>query len=92
MLLEQTTMSIELTETQQQALDKQAGPLRVVDPRTNETYVLVRSEVYERIRSILENGSETEDAFQAQIESAAAAGWADPEMDVYNELDPRRRP
>jgi hypothetical protein len=30
-----------------------------------------------------------EDAFQAQIESAAEAGWADPLMDVYNELDPR---
>ncbi len=26
------------------------------------------------------------------IESAAEAGWADPQMDVYNELDPRRRP
>ena len=27
-----------------------------------------------------------EDAFQAQIESAAEAGWNDPLMDVYNEL------
>jgi hypothetical protein len=30
------------------------------------------------------------DAFRAQIESAAAAGWDDPAMDVYNELDPRQ--
>ena len=30
-----------------------------------------------------------EDAFRAQIESAAAAGWDDPALDVYNELETR---
>ena len=33
---------------------------------------------------------DAEDAFQTQIESAAAAGWDDPALDVYNEFDPRK--
>jgi hypothetical protein len=42
---------IELTEAQRQEL---TGPEPVVvDPVTQETYVLVRQEVYERIRSLL---------------------------------------
>jgi hypothetical protein len=85
-------MSIELTEQQQRALDAEGETLGVIDPRTNQTYVLVRAEIYERLRSILDDDFDSEDAFQAQIESAAEAGWNDPQMDVYNELDPRRQP
>ena len=33
---------------------------------------------------------DSEDAFRAQIESAATAGWDDPALDIYNEMDPRR--
>ncbi len=39
---------------------------------------------------MLEDDFSADDAFRAQIESAAAAGWDDPALDVYNELDPRR--
>jgi hypothetical protein len=83
-------MSIELTEEQQQVFDAENGTPTVVDPRTQETYVLVRTEIYQRVRSLLEDDFCAEDAFRAQIESASAAGWEDPAMDVYNELDPRR--
>jgi hypothetical protein len=43
---------IELTEQQQHALDASPEP-RVIDPRTKTAYVLVRADVYERIRGIL---------------------------------------
>jgi hypothetical protein len=85
-------MSIELTEQQQRALDAESGTLTVIDPRTNETYVLLRAEIYQRFQTMLSDDFNAEDAFQAQIESAAQAGWNDPSMDVYNELDPRRQP
>ena len=40
---------IKLTEQQIEALEKpQADPPRVVNPRTNETFVLLRVEEYER--------------------------------------------
>ena len=46
---------IELTEPQQNALDSQQGkPLRIVDPRTNTTYVLLPAAEYESVREMLE--------------------------------------
>jgi hypothetical protein len=48
-------MSIELTEIQQKALDReQEQPPRFVDPRTNAAYVLVNADEYEQIRVVLE--------------------------------------
>jgi len=44
---------IELTEQQQRAVDASPEPLRLLDPRTGKTYVLIGSEVYERIKGFL---------------------------------------
>jgi hypothetical protein len=63
---------IDLSEEQRCELDR-PEPARVRDPQTNETYVLVRADVYERMRAII-------DGF------AHRAGWDDPEMDIYDEL------
>ena len=47
-------MTIELTPQQQQALDtKEESPTRVIDPRTNTTYILVPEVDYESIREVL---------------------------------------
>lgn len=49
-------MSIQLTPRQQQALDNQKdSPPRVVDPRTNTSYVLVREVDYDSVRELLED-------------------------------------
>jgi hypothetical protein len=45
---------IELTVEQQQALDQQAGLLRVVDPRTSAAYVLLRLDLFERMQRLLD--------------------------------------
>ncbi len=48
-------MSIQLTP-QQQALDAQEdSPLRVIDPRTSTTYILVPEVDYEAVRELLED-------------------------------------
>jgi hypothetical protein len=44
---------IELTEQQQQAVDAHPEPARLIDPRTNKTYVLIAAEAYERIKALL---------------------------------------
>jgi hypothetical protein len=44
---------IELTELQQQAVDASPEPARLIDPRTNKTYVLIAVEAYERIKNLL---------------------------------------
>jgi hypothetical protein len=60
---------IELTPEQRQEL--QSGePPRVCDPQTGEMYVLVRAEVYEKMRAIVDGISRR-------------AGWDDPSMDAY---------
>jgi hypothetical protein len=44
---------IELTEQQQQAVDASPEPPRLIDPRTNKTFVLIGAEVYQRIKDLL---------------------------------------
>lgn len=45
---------IELTQEQRMALQNaDASPVRVVNPETNDTYVLLREELYEGLRSAL---------------------------------------
>jgi hypothetical protein len=47
---------IELTEEQRQELTG-PQPFRVVDPSTHQRYVLVREEIYERLRAALDEGA-----------------------------------
>jgi hypothetical protein len=49
-------MSIQLTPQQQKVLDSQEDtPPRVIDPRTNTSYILLREADYESIRELLED-------------------------------------
>ncbi len=49
-------MPIRLTEQQQHALDSMdAEPPQVIDPRTNEAYVLIPLTEYETVREIVED-------------------------------------
>jgi hypothetical protein len=49
-------MSIQLTPQQQEVLDAQEnGPARVIDPRTNTTYILVPETAYASVLEILED-------------------------------------
>jgi hypothetical protein len=46
---------ITLTEQEQQAIDASKEPPRLIDPRTNAAYVLLRADVYERLRGMLDD-------------------------------------
>jgi hypothetical protein len=86
-------MTILLTDAQwasiQQADD---SPARVSDPSQNNTFVLVPAGVYERFKAMFEDDPVTpaERQFHLQ-EFGRRAGWDDPEMDIYDDLDPRRK-
>jgi hypothetical protein len=47
---------IQLTEEQVQALAAQKSPLQVMDPATQQVYVLVRKDVYDLVCSIVGGG------------------------------------
>jgi len=85
-------MTPRLTDEQRQALEASPeAPVRVVDERTNTAYVLVRADVYERIKALLEEDYDLSDTYPAQMESALRAGGADPAMDDYNDYDEKRK-
>lgn len=71
-------MSIELTESQQIALDSEGTALRVVDPRTNAGYVLVPAEQFESVRDALEDDRQQKAIRRVALRNAAARTEAEP--------------
>jgi hypothetical protein len=78
---------IELTQEQRQELETGEPVVS-----TNTAYVLLRKDVYDRIKLLLVDEHWSRDAYQAAMEVFARDGWDDPRMDVYDELDPWRNP
>jgi hypothetical protein len=77
---------IELTEQQAQALEAAGGsPPQVVNPRTHETFVLLRVEDYERLRDDYDDSPWTGEERHALAWAAGRyAGWDD--MDEYDDI------
>jgi hypothetical protein len=86
---------IELTLEQRafMARDDEIPP-RVVDPVTHARYVLVREDVYDRVRGLFNPDEDhfVRDLAPHVMQVFGREGWDDPAMDVYNELDPRIKP
>jgi hypothetical protein len=86
---------IELTVEQRQAVSRQGeNPPRAIDPDTQTTYVLIREEVYDRLKGVLAEGATdgfVEDIYPHVMEVFGREGWEDVEMDAYNDLDPRKK-
>lgn len=88
-------MTPTLADDQRQALDAQGGsPVYVVDARTNARYVLLREEQYEGLKGLLadDEAADPRELYPLTAKSAGAAGWDDPEMDVYNDYDRHKQP
>lgn len=85
------TLSKEIQEAVQKSEDKL---IRLIDPETNVEYVVLPAETFEQMRKGIyyDDGPLTEEEQNALlIEFGRRAGWDDPEMDIYNDLDPRRK-
>ena len=87
-------MSLDLSPEQRNALaDAGSSPiLELVDPETNTVYVLLRADLFERLRHVLDDGDfDIRQAYPLMDAVARAAGWDDPAEDIYDDLDPRRK-
>ncbi len=87
---------IELSEDQRQRLHN-GKAVDVVDSQSAETFVLLRKDVYERVRNLLYDDSEwTADDLRFQLaRSAKENGWDEPGMEAYDRYDEelrKRRP
>ena len=80
-----------LTLTQEQlailgtASSESAVP--VVDPLHHRSYVLVPADVYQKLVGVA--AAVSQPLYELMDEVAGPEGWDDPEMDVYDQLDPR---
>ena len=86
-------MPIQLTDEQWANMRReQEYPVRVSDPAHQSKFVLLRAEVYERFKSLFEDDPITVEERQSHLEQfGRRAGWDDPQMDVYDDLDPRHK-
>jgi hypothetical protein len=79
-------MTTKLTAELRQALAAHPDePVHLVDEESNTAYVLLRADLFERLKSLFvdEPFSEQERLFQLR-EFGKRAGWDDPAMDVYD--------
>jgi len=80
-------------EIQKAIKDAQEEPVRLVDPETKMEYVVLPVETFELMRKgrYYDDGPLTEEERRyILIQAGLRAGWDDPEMDVYNDMVPRR--
>lgn len=87
-------MPVQFTTEQWANLEREKeSPLRVSNPTCTASFVLVRAEVYERFKALFEDDPVTEQERLFHLQQfGRRAGWDDAGMDVYDDLDPRRKP
>jgi putative addiction module component (TIGR02574 family) len=83
---------IDLTEEQRRQLEN-GKAVDVTDAQTAQPYVVLRKDVFERVRNLLYDDSEwTEDELRLQLgRSARDNGWDEPGMDAYDRYDEELR-
>ena len=81
-------------ELQQAVRASHGRPLRLTDPETHAEYVLLQADMYDQLHELLYNETPLtpNERRAVLIQAGLRERWDDPEMDVYNELDPRRQP
>ena len=79
-----TTITPEIRQAIEQAGE---SPVPLTDPETNSVYLIIRAEVYERMRA-LRDDPEIRDAYPLMDQVAANEGWDDPSMNIYNDYQP----
>lgn len=87
------SMSISLSAELRQALADHPGePVEFVDEVSHARFVLLPAEQFERIKALLTNDEfDLRETYAAQSAALGAAGWDDPELDIYNDYDANRK-
>ncbi len=83
---------IDLTDEQRQQL--QSGKaVEVTDQPTAQSYVVLRKDLYDRVRNLLYDDSEwSDDELLAMLaRSSKENGWDEPGMDAYDRYDEELR-
>jgi len=76
-------MAYALPDDLRRAIDEgQGSPVEVVHPESKEQFVLIRAEVYERLRSLLDLGAQSADEKKHMLQQIGkSVGWEEPSAD-----------
>jgi hypothetical protein len=78
------TISAEIRKAVEEAGEQ---PLEIIDPETQQRYMLLKADVFERLSMVLHGGVLSKEEQKYLLEQAGRrAGWDDPEMDIYDDL------
>lgn len=79
-----TSLSPEILRAMEEAGEQ---PLEIIDPETRQHYMLMKGDVFDRLRIVLQGSrlSEEEQRFLLR-QAGLRAGWDDPGMDIYDDL------
>ena len=86
-------MTPAITDQMRQALDAEHGqPVKIVDEKTSQVYYVISAAQFETMRALFADGEiQPREAYPLIAKTAAAAGWADPVMDAYDNYDEHRQ-
>jgi hypothetical protein len=83
-------MTPKLTDELRQAIEEGGGaPLYLVDS-TNNRYVLLHADQFDRLKGLLVEDDFDPRAMYPLIDEAMKEGWDEPAMDVYDDYDAHR--
>ena len=85
-------MTPKLTDELRQAIEERGGdPLYLVDATDNH-YVLMRTDQYEKVKVLFEGDDLDPREMYPLIDEVMKEDWDDPAMDIYNDYDAHRPP
>lgn len=86
-------MKLSLTAEQHQALVEHPGELvELIDEISRESFVLPPLAQYDRVKALVSADEfDVRETNAAQSAALGAAGWDDPELDIYNDYDANRQ-
>lgn len=83
-------MTILTPELRQAIAQSGDEPIRLVDPETNTTYVVVRADIYEQYKAEADD-IDIRAMYPLIDEVFGREGWDDPAMDIYDDYEAHKR-
>ncbi len=78
-------MATDLTSELRQAIEAANGrPVEIVDAKTNEKFILLRSEVYDQLKSSILQDDWSPRRMYDTMAKVMEDDWSDPRMDSYD--------
>jgi hypothetical protein len=85
-------MTFTLTDDLRRAIEVRGGAPIYLNDATNNRYVLLRADQFEKVQAFFEQDDLDPRAMYPLIDEVMKEDWDDPAMEVYNDYDAHRPP